>query len=218
MPQRKPYSPARLGTAHCTLQDPPGPPQAPGPPIPSLLLRHHLPGDLDSRGSDKSLCLIKTHCPTNWEVGNGWAVLQIETILVRYPLIEATKGSGKHPSETHSCNHQRGLGLGTHKSNSKCSNQERRRQRETKAQKHKCHRISPIKQLMWWGNKFSGSWPALLLASFYPFYFLDTRERGSRKETPRPPVNLAVVARMGSQNALGRGQKVVIQIPHVACL
>lgn len=28
---------------------------------------------------------------------------KLETILVHYPLIEATKGAGKHPSEAHSC-------------------------------------------------------------------------------------------------------------------
>lgn len=44
-------------------------------------------------------------------MGNGWAVLQIETILVHYPLIEATKGSGKHPSETHSCTSSEGIGF-----------------------------------------------------------------------------------------------------------
>lgn len=55
------------------------------------------------------------------------------------------------------------MGLGPHKSNSKCSNQELSRQRETKAQKHKYCRISPITQLMW-GMSFLApvqlfSWP-----------------------------------------------------------
>lgn len=123
-------------------------------------------------------------------MGNGWAVLQIETILVHYPLIEATKGSGKHPSETHSCTSSKGIGFRSAESYSKCSNQEPRRQRETKAQKHKRYRISPIMQLMWWGKVF---W---LLASsstslFLLLYFLDREER-----TSRLPVSLALVPRM----------------------
>lgn len=132
--------------------------------MPSLYLHHHLSGDLDSRLSDKTWCLIKTNRPTNWKAGSGWAVLQIETVLVHYPLIEATKGSGKHPSKTHSYTSSEGIGFRTTKSCNECSNRELYRQTETKAPKHKYCRISPITQMMWQRTSFLASsqlfsWP-----------------------------------------------------------
>lgn len=167
--------------------------------------------------SDKTWRLIKTNRPTNWEAGSGWAVLQIETVLVHYPLIEATKGSGKHPSKTHSYTSSEGIGFRTTKCHKECSNQELYRWKETKAQKHKYCRITPITQLMWQRTSFLAfsqlfSWP-LFTPSLVP------DEGGQEKNFP-DPLSMWLWSWVGKRWAdrVMQGLKVVISIPDVACL
>lgn len=103
--------------------------------------------------SEKSLCLIKTHGPANGKAGNGWAVLQIQTILVHYPLIEATKAL-EHIHQKHiHVHYQRGLGFVLTKGAARVPNRSYP-QRETKAPEPKYCGISPITQLTRPGRSF----------------------------------------------------------------
>lgn len=92
------------------------------------------------------MCLIKTHGPANGKAGNGWAVLQIQTILVHYPLIEATKAL-EHIHQKHiHVHYQRGLALALTKGVARVPSRSYP-QRETKALEPKYCGISPITQL-----------------------------------------------------------------------
>lgn len=108
------------------------------------------------RRSEKSLCLIKTHGPANGKAGNGWAVLQIQTILVHYPLIEATKAL-EHIHQKHiHVHYQRGLALVLTKGVARVPSRSYP-QRETKALEPKYCGISPITQLTRPGRSFLAS-------------------------------------------------------------
>lgn len=135
---------------------PPGGKETPGGPqtTPDSLSSLAPPSSTAAFGwSEKSLCLIKTHGPANGKAGNGWVVLQIQTILVHYPLIEATKALEHiHQKHTH-VHYQRGLGLVLTKGVARVPSRSYP-QRETKALEPKYCGISPITQLTRRGRSF----------------------------------------------------------------
>lgn len=88
---------------------------------------------LSSERCYKALCLIKTHCPTNGEAGNSRRCFTNRNDSCSLSLNWGKKKVLENIHQMHiHVHHQRGLDLGTHKSNVKCSNQELYRQQGNK--------------------------------------------------------------------------------------
>lgn len=89
---------------------------------------------------DKALCLIKTHCPTNWEARNSWSCFTNRNNFCSLSLNWSNKKVLENIHQMHiHVNHQRGLDLGTHKRNIERSNQELYRQQRNKELETQIH-------------------------------------------------------------------------------
>lgn len=88
----------------------------------------------------KALCLIKTHCPTNWEAGNSRRCFTNRNNSCSLSLNWGNKKVLENIHQMHiHVHHQRGLDLGAHKSNVECSNQELYRQQGNKESETQIH-------------------------------------------------------------------------------
>lgn len=84
----------------------------------------------------KALCLIKIHCPTNWEAGNSRRSFTNRNNSCSLSLNWGNKKVLENIHQMHiHVHHQRGLDLGTHK----CSNQELYRQQGNKELETQIH-------------------------------------------------------------------------------
>lgn len=95
---------------------------------------------LSPERSCKALCLIKTYCPTNWEAGNSRRCFTNRNNSCSLSLNWGNKKVLENIHQMHiHVHHQRGLDLGTHKSDVKCSNQELYRQQGNKELETQIH-------------------------------------------------------------------------------
>jgi len=95
---------------------------------------------LSSEWCCKTLCLIKTHCPTNLEAENSRRCFTNRNNSCSLSLNWGNKKVLENIHQMHiHIHHQRGLDLGTHKSNIECSNQELYRQQENKKSETQIH-------------------------------------------------------------------------------
>lgn len=95
---------------------------------------------LSPERSYKALCLIKTYCPTNWEAGNSRRCFTNRNNSCSLSLNWGNKKVLENIHQMHiHVHHQRGLDLGTHKSDVKCSNQELYKQQGNKELETQIH-------------------------------------------------------------------------------
>lgn len=88
----------------------------------------------------KALCIIKTHCPTNWEARNSRRCFTNRNNSCSLSLNWGNKKVLENIHQMHiHVHHQRGLDLGTHKSNVECFNQELYRQQGNKELETQIH-------------------------------------------------------------------------------